>query len=106
MVAKNGGLAVLRGHFELLVGAHDRFLLNPPEKVRAAVEDKLRKFPHRSAAHLMHGLVLEGLGAAKASAAAEASAASAETGRGLPFSIHPAVKRLKKLDPVCIISHH
>jgi hypothetical protein len=25
-----------------LVAAHDRFLLNPPEKVRAAVEDKLR----------------------------------------------------------------
>lgn len=48
---------------ELLIAAHDRFLLTPPAKVREAVEEKLRKFPHRSAAHLMHGLVREGVGA-------------------------------------------
>jgi len=36
---------------------HPNNLFPKPHQVQDAVADKLRKFPHTSSAHLMHGLV-------------------------------------------------
>lgn len=47
---------------ELLINSHDKYLLNPPEKVVVTVDDKARKFPAAAAPRLMRGLIKEGLG--------------------------------------------
>ena len=80
---------------DLLTAAHDRFLLNPPEKVRSAVAEKLFKFPQQSAAHLMYGLVLEGdgnRGLNEAIGAARAGAVGARAGALLPVEWEDALR--------------
>uniref|UniRef100_A0A061SAT3 Glycosyl transferase n=1 Tax=Tetraselmis sp. GSL018 TaxID=582737 RepID=A0A061SAT3_9CHLO len=47
---------------ELLINCHDKFLVNPPEKVVQTVEEKAHKFPAAAVPRLMRGLIREGMG--------------------------------------------